>query len=65
MTTTAKTNIYKDGGVWCHATWIDNEFDASDPLGIDDGATDYEAANAARSLLGGGIDHVVNRIDDI
>ena len=57
----AKTNVYRDGDVWCHATWIDEEFDCSDPLGIPDDATEAEAMDAARAMLSG---HVAYRVDD-
>ena len=62
----AKINVYRDGDVWCHATWIDEEFDCSDPLGIPDDATEAEAMDAARAMLSGRVKrHEVNRIDDV
>ena len=63
---TAKTNVYRDGDVWCHATWIDGDFDSSDPLGIPDDATEAEAMDAAREMLSGRVEqHDTNRVEDV
>lgn len=63
---TAKTNVYCDGDVWCHATWIDGEFDSSDTLGIPDDATEADAMDAARAMLAGRVEqHDVNRVEDV
>lgn len=62
----ATTNVYRDGEVWCHATWIDGEFDSSDPLDVPDEATEAEAMQAAREMLAGRVrEHDVNRVSDV
>lgn len=65
MSKTAKTNVFRDGSVWCQATWIDGEFDTSDPIGIADGATEAEAMDAARASLADRYVVHVSRVDDI
>lgn len=65
MMNTAKTNIFRDGGVWCQATWIDGEFDSSDPMGINDDATAAEAMEAAKASLADRFQVEVCRVDDI
>lgn len=62
----AFTNVYRDKTVWCHATWIDGEFDCSDPLEIADEATEDEAIDAAKAMLVGRVDeHEINRVEDV
>jgi hypothetical protein len=60
-----KTNIYRDGTVWCHASWIDGEYDCSDPLGIDDSATELDAVERACALYPQAKSVQINRVDDI
>ena len=61
MMTTATTNIYRSNGEWCHATWIDGEFDCSDSL---DATTEAEAVSEVKSLITAD-SHEIKRVDDI
>lgn len=61
----SKTNIYLDQGTWCHATWIDGDYDCSGELGISDDASEEEAIAAAESLLSNCVHREVVRVDDI
>jgi hypothetical protein len=63
---TARTNVYRDGAVWCHATWIDGDFDSADPLDIADNADSGVALEAARAMLAGRVaTHDVSLVADI
>jgi hypothetical protein len=61
----AKVNVFRDGTVWCQATWIDGEFDASGPMGIDDGVGEEEAMETARASLARRYEVEVCRVEDI
>lgn len=61
---TAQVNVFRDGATWCASTWIGGEFDSSDPIGIDDGASEAEAMAAATAAYDGRCAVVVRRIED-
>lgn len=63
----AKTNVYRHGTVWCHATWIDGEFDCSGPLDIADSESTSDAIAAAKMMfsLVDCEEHIVAKVDDI
>ena len=60
-----ETNLYRDGKAWCHATWVDGDFDSSDPLDVLDSATEAEAEEAVRQAYSHASSHVVRRVDDV
>jgi hypothetical protein len=45
-----KINVYKDGGAWYAAQWIDGEYDGCDALDVDDDASDAEAIACAGTM---------------
>lgn len=63
--TTIKINVFRDGKTWYNARWIDGEYDACDPLGIADDASDQDAIAAAHHLhltvVG---ERVITRVED-
>lgn len=61
----AKINIYKSKGEWCHATWIDGEFDSSEPIGIDPSATEEEAKKAVKTMYPTITDISVTKVFDV
>ena len=68
MTPTANTiliNVFRDGGVWFGARWIDGQYDGCDRLNVGNDASDDEAIEAVRTmpLLVEG-PRVVRRVDD-
>jgi hypothetical protein len=48
--TNIKINVYKAGGEWFGARWIDGEYDGCDELGCDGDASDAEAIAHAESM---------------
>lgn len=58
------SDIYRDGNLWRYATWIDDVYDCSGTLPVDDDATEKEAEAAVRGLFADE-DHMVIRVDDI
>lgn len=64
--TTIKINVYRDGGEWFGARWIDGEYDGCDSLDIAEGATEAEAIEAARNMpLNVKGERTVSRVDDV
>lgn len=64
--TTIKINVYRDGRAWFGARWIDDEYDGSDRLEIDDNASDEQAITKARQMsLSVSGTRVVHRVPDI
>ena len=63
----ARTNVYRHGTVWCHATWIDGEFDASDPLDIPDSVGTIDAIAAAAAMYADAhfTDHTITPVHNI
>ena len=49
-TVSIKINVFRDGGEWFGARWIDGEYDGCDSLDIADDATEAEAIEAARTM---------------
>lgn len=47
MANEIKINIFRDGGEWFGARWIDGKYDGCDSLGVDDDASEDEAREAA------------------
>lgn len=45
-----KINIYRSSGQWYGARWIGGEYDGCDEMDIDGGASEIEAAAAARTM---------------
>ena len=43
-------NIYRDGGVWFGAIWVDGEYDTCTALPCDDDASDSEAERCAMDM---------------
>ncbi len=65
MMKSATTNVYMDGDIWCHATWIDGEFDCSDPLDVPEDAVEADAFAAAEAMLAGRVEsHEIKRVAD-
>jgi len=59
-------NVYRDGGEWFAARWIDGEYDSCDALPVASDASETEAMEAAREmpLIVEG-ERVVRRVDDV
>lgn len=60
-----KINVYRAGGEWYAARWIDGEYDGSDALECNADASDAEALACAESMpltISG--QRVVRRVDD-
>jgi hypothetical protein len=57
-----KSNIYLSGEVWCHATWIDGEYDGSDPMDAED--EDEARADVRRMYEHLDTFHEINRVLD-
>ena len=63
---TIKINVYRDGGEWFGARWIDGEYDGCDSLDIDDNSSESEAIEAAETMsLSVSGDRTVRKVDDI
>lgn len=60
-----KINVYRSGGEWYFARWIDGEYDGSDLLDIPSDASDAEAIRAGYTaeLSADGL-REVHRVDD-
>ncbi len=39
----SQVNIYKNLGEWCYALFVDGQFDSSDTIGCEAGASEQEA----------------------
>lgn len=58
-------NIYRSGGVWFGARWIDGEYDGCDELDYE-GATEAEAMAWARIMpLKAAGERTVTRVEDV
>lgn len=45
-----KINVFRDGGEWFYALWIDGEYDGSGSLEIDASSSDEKALEAAQCM---------------
>lgn len=63
---TIKINVYRDGGTWYGARWIDGEYDGCDEMDLDADAPEAAALEYAESMpLTVAGDRVVARVDDV
>lgn len=56
----AAVKIYRHGGVWCYAAWLDGEYDHSDSMPDADSEEDARA-----EVLAMWPDASVRRVDDV
>jgi len=61
-----RINVYRDGGAWYGARWVDGEYDGCDALPVPPDASETEAMEAAREMpliVEGERD--IRRVDDV
>lgn len=46
-----KINVYKTGGRWYAAIWVDDVFDSVDQLDVDPDVSEFEATEEARTMF--------------
>lgn len=50
MSRIAAINVYRAGGIWYAARWIDDEYDGCDELDVPDDASESDAIHEASTM---------------